>query len=166
MADCHPDRPHLAKGLCSTCYESKRAKVRGNRWKDNDEGKRAECHPERRNFSKGLCKYCHHKKYVADNPEKKKTYYQRLRQNWLGYALKNKFGMTVREYEYLLKKQNGVCAICKKPEKGKRLSVDHHHGSGKTRGLLCQRCNTVIGMSLENERTLQSAIEYLRSYKE
>ena len=43
-----------------------------------------------------------------------------------------KRGITIEDYAELLKKQNGVCAICKKPEslattKPWRLSIDHDH---------------------------------------
>lgn len=43
--------------------------------------------------------------------------------------------------------QDGVCAVCHKPEsrKGFRLSIDHDHITEKIRGLLCYRCNTCLG---------------------
>jgi len=167
MATCHPDRPHLAKGLCSTCYESERAKTRiGNRWKEGAEGKRAKCHPTRRNFAHGLCKDCHHKEFLANNPDKKKEYYKNFREKWQGYMLKNKFNMTIEQYDEMLENQNGVCAICKKEEnKGRRLSVDHNHDNGLIRGLLCQKCNSIIGMALDNVETLKSAIHYIERSK-
>jgi hypothetical protein len=28
-ADCHPERTHMAHGLCDTCYQRKRLKARG-----------------------------------------------------------------------------------------------------------------------------------------
>lgn len=49
--------------------------------------------------------------------------------------------LTVTEYDSLLKKQNGVCAICGKPPKKTRLAVDHDHKTGRVRGLLCFFCN-------------------------
>jgi len=167
-AKCHPDRPHLAKGLCKTCYESERAKTRGsNRWKDNGEGHKAKCHPERRNFSHGLCKTCHHKKFLEDNPEKKQSYYEKHKQNWLKYTLRNKFDISVEDYDRMLKEQNGVCAICGQPESSdrQRLSVDHNHETGEIRGLLCQKCNTMVGMSLEKVSILESAIRFLQRSK-
>ncbi|GAH38604.1 unnamed protein product, partial [marine sediment metagenome] len=35
------------------------------------------------------------------------------------------FGLTLEDYDQMLGGQNGVCAICKKPEINKRLSIDH-----------------------------------------
>lgn len=165
-ATCHPDRYVLANGLCSQCYERERARTRKNKWSENDKGKRATCHPEKRNYSKGLCRACHQKKFKEDNPEKKKVYYQQIRDNWIRYSLYSRFRMTVEQYDAKLQEQNGVCAICRKQDtKGRRLSVDHNHATNEIRGLLCQKCNTVIGMCLEDKNTLKAAIEYLKLYE-
>ena len=84
--------------------------------------------------------------------------------------LKRRFGLDINEYEIILKKQNHACAICKKSESAlgtktdgsaKRLSVDHCHNTKLIRGLLCQRCNSGIGMFFDNPEHLQSAIQYL-----
>ena len=54
--------------------------------------------------------------------------------------------MSLEQYNQMALAQNGVCAICKKENSnGIKLSVDHNHKTGKVRGLLCQRCNFVIG---------------------
>ena len=61
------------------------------------------------------------------------------------------FGITREQFESMLAAQNGVCAICGRPETVKRkgvvhaLSVDHCHVTGKIRGLLCSRCNRLLG---------------------
>ena len=78
-----------------------------------------------------------------------------------------KFGITVQEYNKLLKKQKGVCAICSKPErvvskgKLKSLAVDHSHKDKKVRGLLCSACNLGIGCFDDNIEKLELAIKYL-----
>lgn len=55
--------------------------------------------------------------------------------------------ITFEEYEQRLKLQDNKCAICKHVCKsGKQLAVDHCHDTGKTRGLLCSKCNVGIGM--------------------
>jgi hypothetical protein len=72
------------------------------------------------------------------------------------------FGITLEEYERLYEAQNCVCAICGNPNsKGRLLSVDHDHVTGKVRGLLCQKCNTGLGMFNDNLALLASALEYL-----
>lgn len=87
------------------------------------------------------------------------------------YHILNKYGLTTESYNELLKKQNGVCAICKRPEALKRsLSIDHDHrccpthkSCGKCiRGLLCFRCNQAIGLLNDDVFILESARLYLQ----
>lgn len=86
------------------------------------------------------------------------------------YNLK-KYDINYKEYLKILRKQNGLCAICKKPEKiitkGEKvclLAVDHNHETGKVRGLLCYKCNISIGHLEENITILKNAIKYLKKY--
>jgi len=75
--------------------------------------------------------------------------------------LKNKFGITLEQYNEMLESQGGVCAICKQScGTGKSLAVDHCHKTKKIRGLLCQHCNTGFGQFRENREYLISAIAY------
>ena len=63
------------------------------------------------------------------------------------HNLKRKYGLTEAAYSKMLLDQDGVCAICRKPETRfcngtlASLSVDHDHETGKIRGLLCIKCN-------------------------
>jgi hypothetical protein len=81
--------------------------------------------------------------------------------------LKHVFGLTLDQYDKILENQNGVCAICGKPERAKmygvirRLAVDHDHKTGKIRGLLCALCNQAIGLLNDDINNLASAIKYL-----
>lgn len=84
--------------------------------------------------------------------------------------LKSK-GLTLEEYVTLLVKQHGKCDICGVLEKDskKRFAVDHDHSccSGQVtcgkciRGLLCQRCNMVLGLVEDNRNVLKAMIKYL-----
>lgn len=81
-----------------------------------------------------------------------------------------KFGITSVDYENLLKKQNGGCAICGNPEVAKdkhkntprELAVDHDHKTGKIRGLLCTNHNAVLGHAKDNIEILKNCIKYLK----
>ena len=78
--------------------------------------------------------------------------------------LKYNFGINLAEYENILNRQGGVCAICgKSPNKEKSLVVDHDHVTEKVRGLLCQKCNLALGQFQDSPINLLSAINYLEN---
>lgn len=78
-----------------------------------------------------------------------------------------RYGIEEHEYQAMLEAQGGVCAICKQPEslvsKGVtcRLQVDHDHKTDVVRGLLCRRCNTILGQADDDPEVLRLAMEYL-----
>jgi hypothetical protein len=56
------------------------------------------------------------------------------------------------------------CAICGARSgcsKGRKLFIDHNHKTKKIRGLLCSKCNFMIGISGDNSEILKKAIAYL-----
>lgn len=78
------------------------------------------------------------------------------------YDLKRLCGLTIDEYDRLLATQGGVCAICKETcPTGRRLATDHDHASGRVRGLLCARCNPMLGYAQDDPRRLAAGAEYL-----
>ena len=87
-------------------------------------------------------------------------------------ALKYLYGLTPEAYTALLESQNYTCKICQKPQdwvtnKSKlgfwSLCVDHDHVTGRIRGLLCSKCNTLLGKAEDKVEVLQRAIEYLNN---
>jgi hypothetical protein len=74
------------------------------------------------------------KKYYKNNTEKAKEI---SRQRYL----KRNYGITIGQFESMFTAQKGVCAICGRSPKTRRLNIDHDHTSGKVRGLLCWFCN-------------------------
>ncbi len=97
------------------------------------------------------CKKCvskWHKEYRQKNP----IIFRERR-------LKNRYGITIKERNAMIAKQNGVCAICGVAPK--RFDTDHCHKTGLVRKLLCHNCNAGIGYFKENTQYLKSAIEYL-----
>lgn len=81
------------------------------------------------------------------------------------YMLKYLYGLTVEEYENMLERQGGVCAICGSGEWGgtkhRVPHVDHDHETGKVRGLLCGDCNFGLGKFKDDPDRLRAAISYL-----
>lgn len=58
------------------------------------------------------------------------------------------FRITPEEWERIYAYQSGVCFICGLTQ-DKRPATDHSHETGEVRGLLCSRCNPLLG-KLEN----------------
>jgi hypothetical protein len=70
-----------------------------------------------------------------------------------------KHGLSLEDYERILSAQGGRCAICRSERID--LRIDHDHVGGRVRGILCNGCNTGIGMFSENIDALANAIAYL-----
>lgn len=95
-----------------------------------------------------------------------KRYYEKNRKVVLDrrreHMLKTLYGMSSADYDALLDKQEGRCAICREEcATGKMLAVDHCHSTGKVRGLLCARCNRGIGNFDDSPARLRKAAKYL-----
>lgn len=90
---------------------------------------------------------------VKDNKQHTKN----QRASWL----KVKYNVTQEQYDALLSKQNGSCAICNKTT-DYFLCVDHRHDTGKVRGLLCRSCNKAIGQLGDTPEALFKAYLYLK----
>lgn len=79
-------------------------------------------------------------------------------------ALRLNYGIDSEEYERMLEKQHGLCAICKSPEpkaKGKHFVVDHCHTTGRVRGLLCGQCNTALARLGDDLESIKRVVSYL-----
>lgn len=79
---------------------------------------------------------------------------------------KREYNLSRNQYDEMLINQNGRCAICLDAFNRFEPYVDHDHVTGKTRELLCQHCNTAIGMVRESTRILENIILYLKKHGE
>lgn len=87
--------------------------------------------------------------------------------------IKNRYKIDEKEYQKLLQEANWSCQICglheihlqEKHPKSKGIHVDHDHETGKVRGMLCQRCNSILGQARDNIEILESAIKYLKKHQ-
>lgn len=91
--------------------------------------------------------------------------------------LRRRYGLSIEQYEAMVQRQGGVCAICLQPPKpqpmnsrqGRRqyavLCVDHDHATNQIRALLCNTCNRVLGMLGDNPALLRAAAEYLEAHR-
>jgi predicted nucleic acid-binding Zn-ribbon protein len=79
--------------------------------------------------------------------------------------LRERYGITIEEYESLLELQDHKCAICgKSMDEGRRLAVDHDHKTKKIRGIIHLRCNTAIALFGESPEICRKAAEYLEKH--
>lgn len=88
---------------------------------------------------------------------------ERERRRAYGSWIVRKYGITLAQYDYLLKEQGGVCAICRcdKPNGKGAWHIDHCHRTGAVRGILCSKCNFVVGLCGDNPSILSAAATYL-----
>lgn len=93
--------------------------------------------------------------------------YQRAR------LIKHRYKISEEEYDSLFNKQNGKCSICgrelhlfdnKKTTTSEKACLDHCHLTGKIRGFLCFKCNSMIGLAGDRIEVLSKGIEYLQKH--
>lgn len=79
--------------------------------------------------------------------------------------LRREFGITLKEYNDVLEHQKHRCAVCKRSVRDFKnsLAVDHCHTTGLLRGLLCWKCNKLIGVSGDDAKKLENASIYLNN---
>lgn len=86
-----------------------------------------------------LCKNKGERERVARSPNRDRRRTLRL------------YGLSLEGFEAMKVAQEGLCALCGEPPRvqvsGKSaLEVDHDKRTGRVRGLLCKRCNVLLGM--------------------
>ena len=191
MAGC--SRPHKARGYCGTHYAQffRGAEVVAEIKTRVSEKPPACSEPDcgQPVKAKGLCK-AHYARFLRHGHT---VHRDRKRppkpcgipgcENWLyagglchAHYLKTRkwkdYGLDAHGYVAMLEAQNGVCAICGRPErrvdgnsqKTKDLAVDHCHATNRVRALLCSNCNTAIGLLDDSPDLLSKAREYLLHY--
>lgn len=107
-----------------------------------------------------ICKQCVSEKSKAERIHNPQVAQRR--------NLKRNYGLTVKQYDEMLKGQGGCCDICGTDIPGHmgRFVVDHNHETGQVRALLCNQCNTALGFFKDNPETLRTAAEYLEKHNE
>lgn len=91
-------------------------------------------------------------------------------------ATLKRYGLSARRWLKILKRQGGVCAVCKKLPKNGRLCTDHEHVKGwkkmppeerrkYVRGMLCFFCNHYyVGRSITVQKA-ENVLSYLQRYE-
>jgi hypothetical protein len=76
------------------------------------------------------------------------------------------YGLKPEDYNRMYTDCQGRCNICDRHESelASVLVVDHNHGNGKARGLLCRSCNASLGGFQDKADILLKAVEYLNRH--
>lgn len=152
-ADCHPDRPHRARGMCNACYQSfkltpefdRRGRVRTI----NTCG-----HLDRRHVGHGKCPACYARHLRETDPK----YCKESRKD---EEMRRRYGIGTTERDRIIHEQGGECAICRRRFDEKRKPhIDHCHEDGYIRGVLCFTCNKALGMFGDNEAGIERVLDY------
>jgi hypothetical protein len=114
------------------------------------------------------------KEYKKEYRQKNKKLIQEYRKKYASehlipyqqYNMMHNYGITIKQYDEMAKKQNNRCAICNMHQSELKLAlcIDHNHNSKEIRELLCHRCNAGLGMFKESKELLRKATEYLEKY--
>lgn len=99
-----------------------------------------------------------HRAYYQRNKEKLKAKSQaHYRSAGQHLHRLRKYGISPSAFKALFDYQGNVCGCCKQADPGpKGWVVDHNHSTGEVRGVLCFRCNVVLGSMGD---TLESVVE-------
>jgi hypothetical protein len=101
--------------------------------------------------------------------KQKTSWTSRTPQKRLEQHLKYKYGITHAEFSKAWDDQGGACAICVNDlpdlmaydNRRRGYAVDHNHETGEFRGILCLKCNSLLGMASESVDVLYAAVKYL-----
>lgn len=81
-----------------------------------------------------------------------------------------KYGLTPEDVERMFVEQGGRCAVNSAHEISMVFGspsirhIDHDHKTGRVRGLVCGRCNVMLGMGNDDPETLRLGAEYLERH--
>jgi hypothetical protein len=95
------------------------------------------------------------RKWKADMTPAKRKAYNRNR------ALIWSYGLSADKVQEMIKALGSRCQICQKKTK---LQVDHDHKTGTVRGMICQSCNTAIGLLGDNLDGIMAVVRYLQCH--
>lgn len=91
-------------------------------------------------------------RWNRENPEARKK-------NMRLWRLRNTYGIEEEDVNFMISQQSGICAITGCENRAEE--IDHDHETGKVRGLLCSRCNKLLGVARDCAPLLIEAARYL-----
>lgn len=146
------------RGKCKLCWNTQKSK-----WRRCDSSRLAK---QQKYYAQNADRIC-----VAANERQSKQYASspEFRNKIRERNLRRTYGLSIAAYDSMLESQGFACSVCKSTNSGcprkLNFSVDHCHQTGKTRGLLCHKCNVGLGAFRDNTGHLFEAIKYLVKHK-
>ena len=164
----------MSEKICTVCGESKPLadfyKMAGMRDGHRNECKACNLVAKRRRYEADPAKYIAMvARWQKANPERvretrrrRNAHPERQRKQRDSYYRRT-YGISADEFDALLEKQDGGCAICgRKPERDPSFHLDHDHLTGEIRGILCLSCNQGVGQFQDDPGLLERAAAYIR----
>lgn len=159
-----PAPQNLRPDLCAKCRRRLARAVWASEHPDKDkESKRAWA---RRNIAAVAVTKTRWRKANMDRWNKTGKAWKKAHPEAMRVYQLRKYGLTPEDYRRMFVAQDGRCAICEQPPKsGRRLCVDHDHGTTQNRALLCVKCNAGLGNFCDNPGLLLAAERYLQQHR-
>lgn len=76
-----------------------------------------------------------------------------------------KYGLSREQFLQMINEQNGKCANKYCISDNSSLAIDHCHFSNNVRGILCDNCNTALGLLKDSMSSIEGLKTYLMKYK-
>lgn len=148
-------------------------------WRELEKQRRANRPPEQRDRARSYAKewraahpdymptYNRQRQLTGKTREWQQSHPESVRRTNRKVRLKRKYGISLETYDAMYARQDGLCAICHRPETLRirgtlcMFAVDNDAITGAVRGLLCVNCNMMIGGAHHDPNILGAAIRYL-----
>ena len=115
-----------------------------------------------------ICRVCRTEKPLSDYYLRSNDRYRKeCKECIIERQRYRKLGVCNAKYDEMLVAQKGMCAICNSTLNSTRftkMAVDHNHRTGEVRALLCNNCNTALGLMKDSPLRLRSAAQYLEKF--
>lgn len=150
--------PEEKKRVCSKCGEEKSLTEFHKRADGKSGGRRTDC---------AVCNTKQSLEWTENNLEQKlennKQWKHKNPDRVRNSYLLATYGITLEQYNELLEKQNGCCAVCKRhhTQFKTNLAVEHDHHTKEIQGLCCAYCNRNLIGRIRDPSLFRAAAEYL-----
>lgn len=117
-------------------------------------------------YRRSQCRSCRNERSKATNRARyhaDREFRERSARTTRNAAYKRRYGITADEFDAMVERQGGLCAICR--EAMTQPHLDHDHTTGQVRAALCYRCNMGIGYFRDSKRLLIDATRYIQAFQ-